>query len=69
MPVVCDWQRNCELHRLQKIYGKGRWGKRKGIAELKLPDGTIRMAELHCYEANGIGKKEYRIKRYLELNP
>jgi hypothetical protein len=58
-----------ELHRLQKIYGKGRWRKRKGIAEVKLSDGTIRMAELHWYEAAGIGKKEYKIKRYLERNP
>jgi len=58
-----------ELHRLQKIYGKGRWRKRKGIAEVKLTDGTIRMAELHWYEATGIGKKEFKIKRYLERNP
>jgi hypothetical protein len=57
-----------ELQRLQKIYGKGRWRKRKGIAEVKLPDGSIRMAELHWYEAAGIGKKEFKIKRYMEQN-
>ena len=51
-----------ELRRIQK----GRWRKRKGIAEVKLSDGTIMMAELHWYEATGIGKKEYKIKRYLE---
>lgn len=57
-----------ELQRLQKIYGKGHWRKRKGIAEVKLPDGSIRIAELHWYEATGIGKKEFKIKRYLERN-
>jgi len=54
-----------ELRRLQKAYGKGRWRKRKGIAQIKLPDGSIRSAELHWYEATGIGKKEFKIKRYL----
>ena len=55
-----------ELRRLQKAYGKGRWRKRKGIAQVKLSDGSIRLAELHWYEASGIGKKEFKIKRYLE---
>jgi len=55
-----------ELPRLRKIYGKGRWRKRKGIAKVKLPDGTIRKAEIHWYEASGIGKKEFKIKRLLE---
>lgn len=55
-----------ELKRLQKAYGKGRWRKRKGVAQVKLPDGSIRLAELHWYEASGIGKKELKVKRYLE---
>lgn len=55
-----------ELKRLQKAYGKGRWRKRKGIAQIKLPDGSVRFAELHWYEASGVGKKEFKIKRYLE---
>lgn len=46
-----------ELDRLNRIYGKGRWRKRKGIATVKLPDSTIRLAEIHWYEATGIGKK------------
>jgi len=50
---------------LQKIYGKGKWRKRKGIAEVKLANGLIVLAELHWYEASGIGKKEFKIKRYL----
>lgn len=55
-----------ELSRLQRIYGKGKWRKRKGIADVKLSDGSIVRAELHWYEATGIGKKEFKIKRYID---
>jgi len=55
-----------ELARLRKQYGPGRWRKRKGIAQVRLADGAICLAEIHWYEASGIGKKEYKIKRYLE---
>ena len=55
-----------ELPRLNRIYGRGRWRKRKGTATIKLPDGTERIAELHWYEATGIGRKELKIKRYLD---
>ncbi len=55
-----------ELARLRRQYGRGRWRKRKGVAQVQLTDGTIRMAEIHWYEASGIGKKEFKIKRYLE---
>jgi hypothetical protein len=55
-----------ELPRLRKFYGKGRWRKRRGFAEVKLPNGTIRKAELHWYEASGIGKKEFKIKRFVD---
>lgn len=55
-----------ELPRLRRIYGKGRWRKRKGIAQVRLADGSIRLAEIHWYEATGIGKKEFKIKRYLD---
>ena len=55
-----------ELRRLRKLYGNGRWRKRKGFAEVRLPDGTIREAELHWYEAFGIGKKEFKIKRFVD---
>lgn len=55
-----------ELARLRKSYGAGRWRKRKGIAHVRLPDGTVRVAEVHWYEAHGIGKKEFKIKRYLD---
>ncbi len=55
-----------ELPRLQRIYGNGRWRKRKGIAKVKLDDGSIVLVELHWYEATGIGKREFKIKRYLD---
>jgi hypothetical protein len=55
-----------EIGRLRKFYGRGRWRKRKGIARIQFPDGAIRLAELHCYEAHGIGRKEFKIKRYLD---
>jgi hypothetical protein len=56
-----------ELPRLLKQYGRGRWGKRKGIATVRLVDGTMRQAEIHWYEATGVGRKELKIKRYLDL--
>jgi len=55
-----------ELPRLRKLYGKGRWRKRKGIADVRLPNGRIRKAEIHWYEASGIGKKEPKIKRFVD---
>lgn len=55
-----------DLARLRKTYGKGRWRKLKGIARIQLSNGKIRSAELHWYEAHGIGKREIRWKRYLD---
>jgi len=55
-----------ELDRLNRVYGKGRWRKRKGTATVKLPDGLTRLAEIHWYEATGIGRKELKIKCYLD---
>jgi len=54
------------LTMLQKRYGKGRWRKLKGIANVRLTDGTIRLAEVHWFEAHGIGKRKMRIKYYLD---
>ena len=51
---------------LRKRYGRGRWRKLKGIATVRLSDGTIRFAEVHWFEAHGIGKKKMRIKRFLD---
>jgi hypothetical protein len=55
-----------EIGRLRKLYGKGRWRKRKGIARIRLRDGSIHLAEVHWYEVSGIGKKEFKIKRFIE---
>ena len=55
-----------EIGRLRKVYGPGRWRKRKGTATVKFEDGSLRMVELHWYEAMGIGRKEYKIKRLLD---
>ncbi len=55
-----------EIGRLQKLYGRGRWRKRRGIARVRLADSTVRLAELHWYEASGIGRKEFKIKLYLD---
>jgi hypothetical protein len=48
--------------RLQKQYGKGKWRKLKGIAQVQLPNDIVRLAEVHWYEAHGIGKKEFKLK-------
>ena len=60
--VIAVGKRIRERMRLQKKYGRGKWRKLKGIAQVQLPNGTIRIAELHWYEAHGIGKKEFKLK-------
>jgi len=55
-----------DLPRLRKLYGTGRWRKLKGVAQVRLQNGQVRTAELHWYEAHGIGKKEIKRKRYLD---
>ena len=52
--------------RLIKVYGPAKWRKLKGIAKIRLSNGEIRTAELHWYEAHGIGKKELKRKRYVD---
>jgi hypothetical protein len=54
-----------EVARLRRLCGKGRWRKRKGIARVRLKDGSTQIAELHWYEASGIGRKEFKIKQLL----
>lgn len=54
-----------EIARLRRVYGRGRWRKRKGIARVRLPDGSLHLAEVHWYEATGIGRKEIKIKHLL----
>jgi hypothetical protein len=55
-----------ELERLRRVYGPGTWRKRKGKATVRLPDGSVALAELHWYEAHGIGRRELKVKNLLE---
>jgi hypothetical protein len=55
-----------DIGKLRRKYGRGRWRKLKGIATIRLRDGRIRVAELHWYEAHGIGRKDIKRKRYLD---
>ena len=55
-----------DIMRLQKQFGRGRWRKLKGIAKVRLQSGRIHKAELHWYEAHGIGKRKMKIKRFLD---
>lgn len=54
------------LDRLNQEYGRGNWRKLKGIARIRLADGTIAEAEIHWFDAHGIGKRRMKIKRLLE---
>jgi len=51
-----------QLGRLRRRHGKGEWRKRKGIATVRLRDGTVHKAEVHWYEAHGIGRREFKLK-------
>lgn len=55
-----------DLKRLCKQYGLGNWRKRKGFATVQLDSGAVHSAEIHWYEATGIGRKEFKIKRFLD---
>lgn len=55
-----------DIARLRKQFGPGRWRKLKGIATVRLFNGKIKRAEIHWYEAHGIGKRKMKIKRYLD---
>ena len=55
-----------DIAKLRRKHGKGRWRKLKGVATIRLRSGRVRIAELHWYEANGIGRKDMKRKRYLD---
>jgi hypothetical protein len=50
---------------LERTYGKGRWRKMKGVATVQLADGTICEAQIHWFEAHGIGRKDFKVKRMI----
>jgi hypothetical protein len=64
--TIAAGRRIRDLARLRRLYGRGRWRKLKGIALVRLQTGQTRKAELHWYEAHGIGRKEIKRKRYVE---
>ena len=64
--TIATGRRIRDLPRLRRLYGRGRWRKLKGVALIRLRSGTLRRAELHWYEAHGIGRKEIKRKRYVD---
>ena len=55
-----------EIRRLRRRYGNGRWRKRKGVARVRIESGATRLAEVHWYEASGIGRYEFKIKCFVD---
>jgi len=55
-----------EIGRLRRLYGTGRWRRMKGRAVVRVISGRIRVAEIHWYEAHGVGREEFKIKQYLD---
>ena len=55
-----------DIMRLRRQFGPGRWRKLKGVAQVRLASGNVRLAELHWYEAQGIGRKKIKIKKFLD---
>jgi len=55
-----------DLARLRRRYGLGRWRKRKGVASVRLSSGRVRRAELHWYEAHGVGRVNMKVKGFLD---
>ena len=51
--------------RLNRQFGVGNWRKLKGLATVRLASGELAQAEVHWYEAHGIGKRRMKIKRFL----
>jgi hypothetical protein len=61
--LIAGGSRLRQRRRLRRDYGPGEWVKLKGIARVRLADGTMRLAEVHWYEAHGVGRKELKVKR------
>ena len=65
LEIIASGHRVRQRRRLVKVYGGRRWRKYKGVATVRLSDGTIRRAELHWYESHGMGRRELKLKRLL----
>jgi hypothetical protein len=55
-----------QLAQLRRRYGRGRWRKMKGVATVRIASGELRRAEIHWYQAQGIGSIRHKIKRFLD---
>ena len=64
--VIASGRAVRERRRLGRAYGRGRWRKMKGVALVRLGSGAVRRAEIHWYEAHGIGRREFKVKRFLD---
>lgn len=64
--IIAKGQGIRDLARIRKKYGAGHWRKLKGKAQVRLENGHTRLAEVHWYEAHGIGKKRFKIKQFLD---
>ena len=51
---------------LKARYGGRRWRKLKGKSLVRLPNGSMHHAEIHWYEAHGVGKRKFKIKQFLD---
>lgn len=64
--VIATGQGVRRLKTLRKRHGGRRWRKLKGVATVRLENGAVRRAEVHWYEAHGVGKRGLKIKRFLD---
>lgn len=55
-----------DINHLRLKFGRGRWRKMKGVAEIELESGEVRTAEVHWYEAHGVGRRKMKIKRLID---
>ena len=64
--TIASGRRIRDLARLRRQHGPGRWRKLKGVAMVRLSSGRVRHAEVHWYQAHGIGRVKMKIKRFLD---
>ena len=64
--VIASGRKLRQKKELHRQYGKGRWRKLRGIALVRIPGGEVRKAEVHWYEAHGIGRRRIKIKRFID---
>ncbi len=64
--VIAQGRSLRERKRIAEKFGRGRWRKLKGLATVALGDGTTCQAEIHWYEAHGIGRRNFKIKRFVD---